>query len=119
LTNEIWRYEGNIYKAHCMDPAVARQIAGWERCERSAVYHYPDGHREMDVLFPGRFYNRVAELLKLPLRQKNPKRVAQGRKMSVINKKHRFSRNTRLRKPASEEVFKGKSLATPNTLGSE
>ena len=115
----IWRFCGNIYKAHCKDTAVGKRIAGWEDCERSSVCHYPDGHREMDVIFPGRLYNRVAELLKLPLRQKNPKRVAQGQRMSVINKKHRFLRNTRLRKLASEGVFKGKNLATPNTLRSE
>lgn len=119
LSNDIWKYQGNSFRAHCKDSALAKKIAGWEDCERSSVYHYPDGHREMDVVFPGRLYNRVAELLKLPLKEKNPNRVAQGRKMSVINKKHRFLRNTRLRKPAPQGAFKGKSLRTSNTLRSE
>lgn len=119
LPNDIWKYQGNTFEVHCTDTSVGRRIASWEGCEKSAIYYYPDGHNEMDVLFPVGLYNRVAELLKLPLRQKNPKRVAQGRKMSVINKKHRFLRNTKLQKLDSEGVFKGKSLATPNTLRSE
>lgn len=98
----IWRFDGNIYKAHCKDPAVAKKIAGWEGCELSSVYSYPDGHREADVTFPSRLYNRVAQLLKLPLREKNPNRVAQGQRISVINKKHRFLRNTKLQKYALE-----------------
>jgi len=118
-TGAICRFYGNIYKAHCKDPVVAKKIAGWEDCERSSVYDYPDGHREMDVIFPGRLYNRVAELLKLPLKEKNPKRVAHGQRMSVINKKHRFLRNTRLQKLVSEGGFRGKSLRTSNTLRSE
>jgi len=112
----IWRFWGSIFKAHFKDTVVAKKIAGWEGCERSSVYHYPDGHREMDVLFPDKLYNRIAELLELPLRQKNPKRVAQGRKMSVINKKHRFLRNTKLQKLDSEGVFEEKSLRTLNML---
>jgi len=119
LSNEIWRYHGNIHKAHCTDVSLARTIASWKGGEKSAVYYYPDGHNEMDVLFPGRLYNRVAGLLKLALRQKNPKRVVQGRKMSVINKKHRFLRNTRLQKLDSEGGSKEKSLGALNTLRSE
>lgn len=112
----IWRFCGSIFKAHCKDTVMAKKIAGWEDCERSSVYHYPDGHREMDVLFPGKLYNRVAELLKLPLRQKNPKRVAHGLKMAVINKKHRFLRNMKLKKLASDGSFEEKSLAASNIL---
>ena len=116
LSNDIWKYQGNSFRAHCKDSALAKKVAGWEDCERSSVYHYPDGHREMDVVFPGRLYNRVAELLKLPLKEKNPNRVAQGRKMSVVNKKHRFLCNTRLQKLISDEVFEEKSLGTSNTF---
>jgi hypothetical protein len=118
-TGAIWKICGNMYKAHCKDPGLAKKIASWEGCERGAVYHCPDGHREMDVIFPGKLYNRVAELLKLPFREKNPKRVAQGQKMSVMNKKHRFLRNTKLQNSHCEEVFKEKSLRISNTLGSE
>jgi hypothetical protein len=112
VSNDIWKYQGNTFRAHCTDMSLAKRMAGWEACQKSAIYYYPDGHSEMDVLFPAELYNRVAELLKLPLRQKNPKRVAQGQKMSVINKKHRFLRNTNLQKLDSEEVFEERSLGT-------
>lgn len=115
----IFKFGDNMYKAHCKDSTLAKKIASWEGCEPGSVYHYPDGHNEMDVIFPVRLYNRVAEMLNLPLREKNPKRVAHGRKMSVINKKHRFLRNTNLQKLDSEEVFEEKSLGTSNTLRSE
>jgi len=119
LINDIWKYQGSNFKAHCTDIPLAKRIANWEGCEKSATYYYPDGHNEMDVLFPVGLYNRVSELLKLPLRQKNPKRVAQGQKMSVINKKHRFLRNTNLQNLDSGEVFEEKSLGTSNILRSE
>ena len=116
MPNNIWKYRGNTFKAHCTDIPLGKKIASWEGCEKSATYYYPDGHNEMDMLFPVKLYNRVAEQLKLPLRQKNPNRVAQGQKMSVINKKHRFLRNTKLRKLASEGVFEEKSLTASNIL---
>lgn len=106
MENKIGRYHRQVYKAHCADPALARKIASWDGCERSAIYHFPDGHREVDVLFPGKLYNRVAQLLGLPPRSKNLKRMAQGKRMSVINKKHRFSRNTRSENGLSEAVFR-------------
>jgi hypothetical protein len=115
----IFKFGGNVYKAHCKDSGLAKKIATWEGCEPSSVYQYPDGHKEMDVVFPGKLYNRVAELLKLPLKEKSPKRVAQGQKMSVMNKKHRFLRNTKLQNCHCEGVFKEKSLGTSNTLRSE
>jgi hypothetical protein len=115
----IWRFSESTYKVHCKNPDMARKLASWDGCEQSSVCHYPDGHQEMDVLFPAKLYNRVAELLGLPLKKKNPKRVAQGQKMSVMNKKHRFLRNTKLQNSHCEEVFKEKSLGTSNTLRSE
>ena len=119
VPNNIWKYQGNTFKAHCTDIALAKRIASWDGCERSGTYYHPDGHNEMDVIFPARLYNRVAELLKSPLRQKNPKRVAHGREMSVINKKHRFLRNTKLQKSTSEGASKEKSLGTLNVLRTE
>ena len=82
LPNTIWRYDGHTFKAHCTDPGLAKKIASWRGCERSSVYSYPDGHMEMDVIFPERLYGRVAGLLELPLRRKNPKRIAQGHRMA-------------------------------------
>jgi hypothetical protein len=115
----IWRFSENTYKVHCKNPDMAKKIASWEGCELSSVYHHPDGHREMDAIFLDKFYNRVAGLLNLPLKEKNPKRVAQGQKMSVMNKKHRFLRNTKLQNSHCEGVFKEKGLGTSNSLRSE
>jgi len=112
----IWEFFGNTYKAHCRDLSLAKKIATWEGCEASSVYYYPDGHREMDVIFPGKLYNRVAEVLNLPFREKNPQRVAQGQKMSVINKKHRFLRNTKVQNSPCEGVFGEKGLGTSKNL---
>ena len=101
----IWRYQGNVFKAHCTDTGLAKKVASWRGCQRSSVYRYPDGHMEMDVLFPERLYSRVAGLLELPLRQKNPKRIVQGQRMAVINKKHQFSRNTGTERSVSKAAF--------------
>jgi hypothetical protein len=119
VPNDIWKYQGSAFKAHCTNMSLAKRITNWEECEKSGTYYYPDGHREMDVIFPGKLYNRVAELLNMPLREKNPKRVAQGQKMSVVNEKHRFLRNTKLQNSHCEGVFKEKRLGTSDTLRSE
>ncbi len=96
MPNDIWKYQGSAFKAHCTNMSLAKRIANWEGCEKSSTYCYADGHKEMDVIFPGKLHNRVADLLNLPMKEKNPRRVTQGQKMSVMNKKHRFLRNTKL-----------------------
>ncbi len=93
--DEIWPYFDR-YKAHCSNVEDARAILGWKETEKSSVYHYPDGHRELDVLLPANLYNRVAEVLGLPPKHGKSKRIAHGKRMAVVNKKHQFLRKSDL-----------------------
>ena len=70
--------------------SLAKRIANWEGCEKSSTYYYPDGHKETDVVFPGKLYNRVAQLLRLPpqeldrlFRSKDPKTMLLASKAAL------------------------------------
>ena len=57
------------------------RIASWEGCTIHGHYYYPGGNRAWDIICPTKLYNRVANLLGLPRKKKNPKRVEQGKKL--------------------------------------
>jgi len=78
--NSIWKYFDN-YKVHCDNMKLANKIAGWKDCIWDGIYFYSN-HKEADVVFPGKLYNRVAELLNLPLKGKSMGRIDSGHKMS-------------------------------------
>ena len=94
MKNEIWQWFGREFKVHCERWAVYKIIVSWERCREGGSYLFPDGHKEYDVIIPTAYYNRVAELLNLPLRPVCEKRRIHGQKMAETNKEHRFLRKT-------------------------
>jgi len=60
----IWPFFKGCYKVHCHCRNHARQIALWSGCVRHAVYCYPDGHVEEDVVIPVRHLRRVKLLIR-------------------------------------------------------
>ncbi len=97
MENSICKFFGNTYKVHSTKLEIARQIASWRGCQADATYFLTDGHKEKDVIIPGKLYNKAAMVLELPERAKNSNRISQGKKIAEINKKHRFLRNTILK----------------------
>ena len=59
----IWPFFKGQYKVHCRIRSHAKQIGFWSGCIRDAVYFYPDGHVEEDVVLPSRHLRRVQILL--------------------------------------------------------
>lgn len=94
MNNVVCKWFGSKYRVHCENIGAARIILSWIGTEFGAEYYYPDRHREMDVLVPGKMHNRVAELLGLPEKRKSPGRVAAGQKQAQTNSKYRFLRRS-------------------------
>ena len=80
----IWDYGRGFFKVFLDNREVRDRIAGWEGCVVHGYYSYPDGNRAWDIICPSRLYNRVVGLVGLPKREKNPKRVAQGKKLGEM-----------------------------------
>ena len=94
MKNEIWKWFGRKYKVHCEKRGDYVKMISWTKCRTGGCYIFPEGHIEYDALIPAVYYNRVAELLDLPLRPVCEKRRIHGQKMAETNKKHRFLRKT-------------------------
>ena len=78
MANQIWKYDRGTYKVYVEDIDLMRRISGWGRCILHGWYYYPDGTTAWDFIFPGRMYNRIAQLVGLLVKEKNSKRVANG-----------------------------------------
>ena len=78
---KTWKYGIGFFKVYLEDRKHKDRIAGWEGCVVHGYYWYPDGNRAWDIICPIRLYNKVAGIVGLPKKGKNPKRVAQGRKL--------------------------------------
>ena len=59
----IWLFFKGHYKVHCRNRSHARQIGFWSGCVRDAVYFYPDGHIEEDVIIPSSRLSKARELV--------------------------------------------------------
>ena len=94
MKNEIWKWFGNKYKVHCEKREDQVKIVSWTKCRPGGSYLFPDGHIEYDALIPATYYDRVSELLDLPIRPVCEKRRNHGQKMAETNKEHRFLRKT-------------------------
>ena len=60
----FWPFFKGQYKVHCRNRSHAKQIGFWSGCVRDAVYFYPDGHVEEDVVIPDRQLKRAQFLIK-------------------------------------------------------
>ena len=65
-----WRFTKDAYRVHCCNRSHARQITTWTGCKRHAVYHYPDGRIEEDVIVPKSRLKKACELAGLVNNQK-------------------------------------------------
>jgi len=77
----IWQYGRGLFKVYLDDIKLRDRIAGWEECVLHCRYMYPGGDNAWDIIFPARLYDRVADLVGLPRKKKNPKRVALGKEL--------------------------------------
>lgn len=87
---EIWSWCRGFYKICLEDSEKKRQIASWKDCREHCKYFLPDGRLGWDIIFPAKYYNRIAELVGLPLKAKNSKRVEQGKKIGALAVNLRF-----------------------------
>ena len=86
---EIWPYYRGYYKVYTEDYDVVRKIASWEGCRRSCTYYAQNGRLfGWDLIFPSNLYNKVARLVGLPARPKDPNRVAHGEKLGRLAKEN-------------------------------
>ena len=63
---------------------IRRKIEGWKKSVRCATYYYPNGAVTWDFIIPTKLYDRVAKLMGVPKRRKNPGRVAGGKKTNNL-----------------------------------
>jgi len=93
---ELWNYSKGYYKVYLEEGSLAKKIAGWNDCQLCGHYYNRDGKLfGGDIIFPSKLYDRVAEMLGLPKRQKNPNRIRQGKKIAETFQKQRFLRDTK------------------------
>ena len=59
----IWPFFKGQYKVHCCVRNHAKEIGLWSGCVRDAVYLFPDGHVEEDVVIPDRQLKRAQSLI--------------------------------------------------------
>ena len=85
---EIWRwsYYPSEFKVWISPeyPDIRRKIERWGESQKCATYFYPDGAVTWDFIIPAKLYDRVAKLIGVPKRRKNPGRVAAGKKTNNL-----------------------------------
>ncbi|MCM8782210.1 MAG: hypothetical protein NC828_04100 [Candidatus Omnitrophica bacterium] len=89
---EIWLYYRGYYKVYTEDYEAMKKIASWQGCKRSCIYYNHKGQVfGWDLIFPSHLYNRVAELVGLSKRRKNPALVESGKKAAERNCQYQFN----------------------------
>jgi hypothetical protein len=84
VQSEIWVWYRGFYKVYLTDAGIKRQIAGWQGCREHGKYFLSDGRLGWDIIFPSKYYDKVAGLVFLPPKKKNMKRVLNGRKIGQL-----------------------------------
>lgn len=82
---EIWNFERGFIKVFTSSYEIKTQIARWARAKVSCYYISRDGKKAWDFILPSKLYNRAAELLGLPMKQKNRNRVEAGKRVGRRN----------------------------------
>ena len=81
MNSEIWRYGRGYYKCYTDDLEVGKQIMRWRGVERSSIYYTASMQIfAYDFVFATRTYNRIAQVLELPMKRKSTGRVKQGQR---------------------------------------
>jgi len=84
MENEIWEYGKGIYKVYLEDRVIRDKIKKFEGCCVHGRYYHPNGTLGWDLIFPGKYYDRIADLVGLPMRKKNINRVRHGKKLGKL-----------------------------------
>ena len=63
MINEIWKWFGSDYKAHCHNKEDYDEILAWTGTRPGGVYYFPDGNMEYDVIIPKRLHKKTALFL--------------------------------------------------------
>ncbi|KPK42925.1 MAG: hypothetical protein AMJ78_00770 [Omnitrophica WOR_2 bacterium SM23_29] len=90
MNPEIWPYYRGYYKVYTEDYEIVKKLSSWKDCRHSNTYYRNEKVIGWDMVFPSRFYNKVARLVGLPLGKKNPNRKRQGQIMADKNRQHKF-----------------------------
>jgi len=91
MKSEIWAYYRGYFKVYTEDYETKQKIASWNGCKHSNTYYNRYGQLiGWDLIFPSKLYNKVAQLLGLPMRAKNHNRVNQGKKLGLLAKDKDF-----------------------------
>lgn len=92
MYSEIWKYDSGRYKVYVECRNLRIRLRAWKDCVMHSSYsHVRDmGEIGWDFIFPARMYDRVARLVGLPARKKNPERVARGSELgsSAVTNNH-------------------------------
>ena len=76
---KIWDYGRGVFKVFLGNIEHRDRIASWEGCIVHGYYSYPDGDRAWDIICPTKLYDRVATLVGLPKKKRNPSEWLRGR----------------------------------------
>ena len=85
--NLIWKFGRGFYKGYTENRDVARRIMRWSSVEQCSIYYTPSMRIfAYDFVFATRTYNRIAQVLELPMRRKSPGRVKQGQRVQKASR---------------------------------
>lgn len=91
MRNEIWKMYSDEYMLYVEDNKIKKRLDFLKDVRLSTQGYNPKtGKRGWGYMFPARLYNKMARLLKLPLKQKSFNRVWAGKNSKVANNEKRY-----------------------------
>lgn len=90
MHQEIWPYGRGFYKVYVEDYATKEKLDKWKDFKLSCRYFHKNGKNGWDYIFPSNRHNRVAELLHLPLKEKNKNRILAGENSKIAKGEIRY-----------------------------
>ena len=92
MNTESWRWKRGYWKFFILDGKIKEKVARWKKAKLHCRYFLPNGKRAWDFIVPSELYNRLAQLLDIPLRKKSPKRIIAGEKVGRFFSTRRFTK---------------------------
>ncbi len=89
MKQEIWWFQTGEYKACITDSKLKRRLDFLKDVVLRDHYLY-QGRKAWGYTFPAKLYNKIANLLKLPLKTKNLNRVQAGKQSKVADGVERY-----------------------------
>ena len=85
MNQEIWFFQKGFYAVHINDSKLKQKLDVLKNFKRINTYYDSSGVRGWDYVIPADMYNKVARLLKIPLKTKNANRVRAGKQSKVAD----------------------------------